>query len=612
MWGVYSDIAEMRLVRGHGDDPVQDGQRVGDAVQIQPQSINIKIRPNTPETLTLTFRLAENYPVDLYYLMDLSNSMKDDKDNLASLGNKIAAEMSNITKNFRLGFGSFVDKVVMPYVSTVPSKLQEPCLGCEPPYSFKNQLRLDTNTDLFEEYVKKARVSGNLDAPEGGFDAIMQAVQCKDQIGWRSQSRKMLLFSTDAGFHFAGDGKLGGIVKPNDGDCHLDPAGRYSEAENQDYPSVSQISTKIRENSVNVIFAVTEDQLPVYNKLSQYIEGSEATKLAADSSNIVTVIKNNYQRITSKVEMNTQFAENITVKFKSSCKSGGEMQETKVCEGLSIGDSVTFEVSVMVTDCPTEPSKRSRTFSIYPIGLSESLDISLDLICECDCEKPEKEIANSDQCNKMGTFECGQCTCDKDRYGNKCECDGTQSTSEESLAKCRNPNSTSQVVCSGRGECVCGGCDCKPRRAHSTQKYSGMYCNCDDYACAMVLENVNVACASVTPLLTTRDQLTGKYGSDECKQKCQHVTLVDEIDEEEVKMCPESVNILAIVLGTIGGIVFAGLVFLVIWKIWTTIHDRREFAKFEKETQNAKWDTGENPIYQQATSTFKNPTYAGK
>ena len=42
-----------------------------------------------PETFTLTFRLAENYPVDLYYLMDLSNSMKDDKEKLAALGNKI-------------------------------------------------------------------------------------------------------------------------------------------------------------------------------------------------------------------------------------------------------------------------------------------------------------------------------------------------------------------------------------------------------------------------------------------------------------------------------------------------------------------------------------------
>lgn len=33
---------------------------------------------------------------------------------------------------------------------------------------------------------------------------------------------RLLVFSTDAGFHFAGDGKLGGIVLPNDGKCHLE------------------------------------------------------------------------------------------------------------------------------------------------------------------------------------------------------------------------------------------------------------------------------------------------------------------------------------------------------------------------------------------------------
>ena len=47
-----------------------------------------------PEKFTLTFRLAENYPVDLYYLMDLSNSMKDDKEKLAALGNKIGRLLS--------------------------------------------------------------------------------------------------------------------------------------------------------------------------------------------------------------------------------------------------------------------------------------------------------------------------------------------------------------------------------------------------------------------------------------------------------------------------------------------------------------------------------------
>ena len=34
--------------------------------------------------------------------------------------------MSNITENFQLGFGSFVDKKTMPYVSTVPEKSVTP------------------------------------------------------------------------------------------------------------------------------------------------------------------------------------------------------------------------------------------------------------------------------------------------------------------------------------------------------------------------------------------------------------------------------------------------------------------------------------------------------
>ncbi|MEE6515175.1 hypothetical protein FKM82_023712 [Ascaphus truei] len=60
-------------------------------------------------------RQMEDYPVDLYYLMDLSLSMKDDLDNIRSLGTKLAAEMKKLTSNFRLGFGSFVDKNISPF-----------------------------------------------------------------------------------------------------------------------------------------------------------------------------------------------------------------------------------------------------------------------------------------------------------------------------------------------------------------------------------------------------------------------------------------------------------------------------------------------------------------
>lgn len=43
--------------------------------------------------------------------------------------------------------------------------------------------------------------------------------------------------------------------------------------------------------------------------------------------------------------------------------------------------------------------------------------------------------------------------------------------------------------------------------------------------------------------------------------------------------------------GVVAGIVFIGLALLLIWKMLMIIHDRREFAKFEKEKLNAKWDT---------------------
>lgn len=41
----------------------------------------------------MQYRQAMDYPVDLYYLMDLSNSMKDDKDQLAALGDTLGKSL---------------------------------------------------------------------------------------------------------------------------------------------------------------------------------------------------------------------------------------------------------------------------------------------------------------------------------------------------------------------------------------------------------------------------------------------------------------------------------------------------------------------------------------
>jgi len=93
-----------------------------ETVQLKPQRVHLKLKPNVPQVLNVQFRQALDYPVDLYYLMDLSNSMADDKETVAQLGNSLSFEMQSITSNFRLGFGSFVDKVLMPYVNQFPNK----------------------------------------------------------------------------------------------------------------------------------------------------------------------------------------------------------------------------------------------------------------------------------------------------------------------------------------------------------------------------------------------------------------------------------------------------------------------------------------------------------
>ncbi len=84
-------------------------------IQLKPQKYKISLKPNSQIVIPIYFQRAEDYPMDLYYLMDLSYTMKKHKEKLAEVGQKIAAAIKKTTKNFRIGFGSFVDKPVMPF-----------------------------------------------------------------------------------------------------------------------------------------------------------------------------------------------------------------------------------------------------------------------------------------------------------------------------------------------------------------------------------------------------------------------------------------------------------------------------------------------------------------
>lgn len=195
--------------------------------------------------------------------------------------------------------------------------------------------------------MQEAPVSGNLDSPEGGLDAMMQAMICTKEIGWRQNARHFIVFSTDANFHIAGDGRvckrnwtkivfffnlwwskikknttafqLAGIIEPNDCLCHLDSEGFYTHSLLQDYPSISQVCLDLsffeifkltitfyicvtikinkmaRENNMNIIFAVTSNRNETYQLLSRNIRGSSIGTIERNSKNVVALVSGEYE-----------------------------------------------------------------------------------------------------------------------------------------------------------------------------------------------------------------------------------------------------------------------------------------------------------------------------
>lgn len=57
----------------------------------------------SPQEIEVKFKRAEGYPVDLYYLMDLSYSMKDDLEKVKNLGGQLLEALKSVTKSIQIG-----------------------------------------------------------------------------------------------------------------------------------------------------------------------------------------------------------------------------------------------------------------------------------------------------------------------------------------------------------------------------------------------------------------------------------------------------------------------------------------------------------------------------
>ncbi|CAG5929129.1 unnamed protein product, partial [Menidia menidia] len=246
----------------------------------------------------------------------------------------------------------------------------------------------------------------------------------------------------------------------------------------------------------------------------------------------------------------------------------------------------------------------------------------------CECDNFNCDRSNNKLCGGHGRCECRKCVCDPDYTGSACDCSLDNSTC---LAK-------NGQICNGRGTCECGSCKC------TDSKFQGPTCElcptcpgvctehkdcvqCRAFQAGDKKDECERQCSYFKLIkVSERDMLPQptdqSYPLSHCKERdandCWfYFTYAIRNETKEVVVvekleCPTGPDIIPIVAGVVAGIVMIGLALLLIWKLLMIIHDRREFAKFEKEKMNAKWDTGENPIYKSAVTTVVNPKYEGK
>merc|ERR1719457_246923 len=469
------------------DDDFAD-QSSGDAVQLKPQKMNIKLRPGNPVTVNIDFKKTVEYPLDLYYVMDLSNSMSDDLETLKGLGDNLVAEIKKITSNVHLGFGSFVDKVMMPYASTVTEHLKNPCDkgDCSPVFGFKHQLKITEDGEQFKTVVKDTTISGNIDSPEGGFDALMQIAVCQSTIGWRDDALRVILYASDASPHIALDGKLAAILEANDKQCHLTKGYNkylpedtvYAKSKELDYPSVGQLRDVFRSNKIQTIFAVTEEVYPLYEELTKVLDTTSfAGQLAADSGNVVQVIEDSYNELKSIITLTPpKVSSNIEMQYRVKCPGDTDFTEnTLTCNNAGdIDDEVRFQFTFNAKACPDDTSSKEQ-LNIKSPQLKDETIIEIEYECECECSDTQEE--NSDKCSGRGTYDCGSCICGDGFTGKSCQCEVDSGVSFDDQCKQTFPTGKTGPICSGSGYCECGECQCYNERF-------GTYCECINSGCS--------------------------------------------------------------------------------------------------------------------------------
>ncbi|XP_065188678.1 integrin beta-1-like [Sycon ciliatum] len=462
------------------------------SVQVRPQRFSTQLRTDGSVTMEISISPARDYPLDLYYLMDHSYSMRYHLDAMKLLSSAIVESLNNLTRNYHIGYGSFVDKVAAPATRMGPDDqtVLNQCPDCKKPYLLHHAVALTGNGSKFVAAISDDVVSGNFDYPEGMLDAMVQVAVCREQVGWRKDSRRLLLVASNDVSKVSGRGRIQfGLTKPNSGSCHLDSDGVYLGLET-DYPSISFSHHILKtENILPVIFSANSSVLVTgwYQTLVKMLPDLKPRITTLEGPNVLELIEGEVKRLVSTAQVVAFQQPGIGVQVSATCPDEGIPTIDPVtgfgyCTNMDFGKTARYSVTVTPTHCHLLRSTKPLVIRILGYG---EVTVDVDGICQCACET--NRTKNSIFCSGNGDSVCGACHCysgfaSSDELNPTCDCNLLDTS------KCMAPGNMSRFnddVCSGRGDCICQNCVCRqPDNTPINEPvYSGQYCECDNRHC---------------------------------------------------------------------------------------------------------------------------------
>ncbi|XP_057655948.1 integrin beta-3-like isoform X4 [Diorhabda carinulata] len=408
---------------------ITENANLEEIVQIKPQKMHLKLRKGAPFNLTFKYRPAENYPLDLYYLGDLSLSMSENMKIFKSLGKDLPRNLSQLTENYKLAYGTFVDKPGMPFYFTDKKSLENPCynsgVSCEKGYLFKHWLDFTQDSEAF---LKKVN--------------IIFAVKTRTKLYYYTNMTSQLL----KGFAYVGE-----LEEHSQNILELIKEGFYNFAETVSF----YVNTTLHEyldvqlfgdcenrgvfNATSICYGVTND--PVQFKIQITLKD-----LPSGKRNDVLEIEE--KNINEKLQLSLEFIGNCQC-------TGYENLENKTC----------IHGDLRCGRCECENNWSGETCS------EECNDFDT-----VNCRFFDKNGEGSKICNGNGECECGKCNCEPSYTGKYCEYQCPSRRINREL-----------VICGGssKGKCFEGKCLCH-------QGFTGEDCSCSTSQRDCVFEGMEI------------------------------------------------------------------------------------------------------------------------